>query len=475
MFNNGGMRNLGANAQPAADHQPERLPDLRQRHARRRQAHDEGRRQLYASLARDSERRHDRRPVRLQPEPDVELRRHHRRLHAAREHRVRRRQLPARLREHRQPDACSTPGTYTELRPEFAAYFQDDIRLTSRLTVNAGLRWDVYVPWVEENNKQSNFDVSTGRFVVASDDAVINGVQVGRYLQTYSKTDFGPRLGFAYDLNGSGRTIVRGGYGLFWNFTPGGTSSSKAQNQPFLQAQASTTNFGTNIMLSNGLAAPPAVNPDRRAGRVDAVGVPHRLPRRARAQLQRQRAAAVRHQLHGRGGLLGLAHEERRAQDRPEPGAADRRRDRSEREPAVRGGVAGAADRRRAVEHRLRRVQRPADEVPAPVGEPLLVPELVHVRPRDRPELGQRRHRHADGHLQSRIQPRAGRLRRDAHVQLELDLRAAVGAPAEWYGGWQVSGILYLRSGLPITITSRRACSRPASPTTGRTPSAIRC
>ena len=67
---------------------------------------------------------------------------------------------------------------------------------------------------------------------------MINGVEVGRYLQTYSKTDFGPRLGFAYDLNGSGRTIVRGGYGLFWNFTPGGTSSSKAQNQPFLQAQA---------------------------------------------------------------------------------------------------------------------------------------------------------------------------------------------------------------------------------------------
>src|SRR5438876_8695195 len=74
------------------------------------------------------------------------------------------------------------PGTYTELRPEIAAYFQDDIRVTDRLTVNAGLRWDVYVPWVEKDNKQSNFDVSTGRFVVASDDASINGVQVGRYL-----------------------------------------------------------------------------------------------------------------------------------------------------------------------------------------------------------------------------------------------------------------------------------------------------
>jgi hypothetical protein len=151
------------------------------------------------------------------------------------------------------------PGTYTELRPEFAAYIQDDFRLTSRLTVNAGLRWDMYVPWVEENNKQSNFDVSTGRFVVAAEGAKINGVEVGRYLQTYSKTDFGPRFGLAYDLTGDGRTVIRGGYGLFWNFTPGGTSSSKAQNQPFLQAQANTTNFGTNILLSNGLPAPLGV------------------------------------------------------------------------------------------------------------------------------------------------------------------------------------------------------------------------
>ena len=154
------------------------------------------------------------------------------------------------------------PGTYTETRPEAAAYFQDDFRVTNRLTVNAGLRWDLFVPWVEVNNKQSNFDLSTGRFVVASDNAVINGVQVGRYLQTYSKTDFGPRVGFAYDVTGDGRTIVRGGYGLFWNFTPGGTSSSKAQNQPFLQAQSATTNFGTTILLSNGLPAPPGVNPN---------------------------------------------------------------------------------------------------------------------------------------------------------------------------------------------------------------------
>jgi hypothetical protein len=81
------------------------------------------------------------------------------------------------------------------------------------------------------DNRQSNFDPSTGTFVVASDNAVINGVNVGRRLQTYSKKDLGPRLGFAYDLSGDGKLMVRGGVGVFWNFSPGGTSSSAGRGR----------------------------------------------------------------------------------------------------------------------------------------------------------------------------------------------------------------------------------------------------
>jgi hypothetical protein len=130
MFNNGGMRNLGAKRQPAAHHQPERHPDLRQRDARHRQAHPEGRRQLHAPFARDSQCRHDRRPLRLQPEPDVELRRHHQRLHRAANTGF---DFASFLLGYAS-NASRTlfdPGTYTELRPEFAAYFQDDIRVTT--------------------------------------------------------------------------------------------------------------------------------------------------------------------------------------------------------------------------------------------------------------------------------------------------------------------------------------------------------
>ncbi|HEY5996586.1 MAG TPA: hypothetical protein VIU29_06160, partial [Candidatus Deferrimicrobiaceae bacterium] len=150
---------------------------------------------------------------------------------------------------------------YVEKRPEWAAYVQDDLRVSARLTLNVGLRWDLFVPWIEVNDRQSNFDPSTGRFVVASEDAVIAGVAVGRYLQTYSKKDFGPRFGFACDVGGDGRTIVRGGFGVFWNYGPGGTSSSKAQNPPFLRSATQTTTFGTNLTLSSGPPLLPEVDP----------------------------------------------------------------------------------------------------------------------------------------------------------------------------------------------------------------------
>jgi hypothetical protein len=157
--------------------------------------------------------------------------------------------------------ALFSDQTYTEKRPEWAVYVQDDFRVTPKLTLNLGLRWDVFVPWVEVDDRQSNFDPSTGRFVLASDDAVINGVNVGRYLQTYSKGDIGPRFGFAYDVNGTGKTIVRGGFGVFWNWGVGGTSSSKATNPPFLQTTDLNSNLGIDLRLSDGLPPPPAVDP----------------------------------------------------------------------------------------------------------------------------------------------------------------------------------------------------------------------
>ena len=93
----------GRQQQPAAHHQPERLPVLRQRHVDQGQAHDEGRRQPDAALARDPQRRHHRRQLHLQQQHDVELRRSGGRLHGQQRHRLRRRQLHARPRRHEEP------------------------------------------------------------------------------------------------------------------------------------------------------------------------------------------------------------------------------------------------------------------------------------------------------------------------------------------------------------------------------------
>jgi Carboxypeptidase regulatory-like domain len=148
---------------------------------------------------------------------------------------------------------------YTERRPESALYLQDDFRVSDRLTLNLGLRWDLFVPYVEDDNHQSNFDTSTGQFVVASPGALMNDVAVGRYLQTYAKTDFGPRLGFAYDLRGSGRTLLRGGFGMFRNTPLTGTSSSKGSNPPFLLAQTLTnpSPFVPGLSYSSSAINPP--------------------------------------------------------------------------------------------------------------------------------------------------------------------------------------------------------------------------
>lgn len=153
-------------------------------------------------------------------------------------------------------------GTVGERRPEYGAYIQDDWRVNQKLTVNLGLRYDLFIPFVEQYDRQSNFDTSTGKFVVASDSAVINGIKVGRYLQTIPKKDFAPRIGFAYDVFGKGTTVVRGGYGIFWNNPLTGTSSSKPINPPFLLSNALTTTYSPIYKLSAGIPAPPALDPN---------------------------------------------------------------------------------------------------------------------------------------------------------------------------------------------------------------------
>ena len=138
---------------------------------------------------------------------------------------------------------------------ENAAFAQDDWRVTRKLTLNLGLRYEYLTNPAEIAGKQSNFDLTTGRLVVASGggDAQVKT----------DKNNFGPRAGFAYDIFGKGRSVIRGGYGLFYFLDRGGISNQLAQNAPFAGSVSYSYNDGYRITLSG--QAPAGSNDNRLA------------------------------------------------------------------------------------------------------------------------------------------------------------------------------------------------------------------
>jgi hypothetical protein len=95
---------------------------------------------------------------------------------------------------------------------EFSSYFMDDFRVSPKLTLNLGVRYDIYTPQVEEFNRLANFDFATGLFI---QPGVRPGVsRSGNVVTNYH--NFSPRIGFAYTPWNS-KTVVRGGYGIFYD------------------------------------------------------------------------------------------------------------------------------------------------------------------------------------------------------------------------------------------------------------------
>ena len=94
--------------------------------------------------------------------------------------------------------------TRNTLQAAHAFYVQDSIRVSSRLTANLGLRWDYYGVIHEADNHFSSYNPATGLFEQGS---------------PYDKdlNNFAPRVSLAYDLNGNGRTVIRSGFGVFYD------------------------------------------------------------------------------------------------------------------------------------------------------------------------------------------------------------------------------------------------------------------
>jgi hypothetical protein len=92
----------------------------------------------------------------------------------------------------------------------FSFFGQDDLRLSSKLTVNLGLRWEYFGPLSEKHNLLSNIG-SDGLLAMEGSDGV-----KGAYKRQL--TNFSPRVGFAWSV--SPNTVVRGGYGIFYDYVP---------------------------------------------------------------------------------------------------------------------------------------------------------------------------------------------------------------------------------------------------------------
>lgn len=125
---------------------------------------------------------------------------------------------------------------------ENAVFGQDDWKVTPKLTLNLGLRYEYLTNPAERYARQANFNLATGGLVLATDgkDTLTNT----------DKNNFSPRVGFAYDLFGKGKSVVRGGYGIFYFLDRGGIDNQLAQNAPFSGSSSYSYNDGYRITFT---------------------------------------------------------------------------------------------------------------------------------------------------------------------------------------------------------------------------------
>jgi len=115
---------------------------------------------------------------------------------------------------------------WTHLQNRISLFAQDDLKVTSALTLNLGLRWAYTTPLVEKDNRQSNFDLATGAQIFAQDGSIEERALYNPYYK-----GFEPRLGAAWRV--SDQLVVRGAYGISQFMEGTGANLRLPLNPPF--------------------------------------------------------------------------------------------------------------------------------------------------------------------------------------------------------------------------------------------------
>ena len=173
-----------------------------------------------------------------------------------------------------------TSYTVMDQGQDMQFYFvQDDYRITPRFTANVGLRYEYATPPVEKDNTFANFDPETGTMMFAKDGSLFE-----RALIHPDRNNFAPRVGFAYTP--WSRLVVRGGYGVFYTHTVRqGREGLLGFNPPYLVDNLLQT--GVSGAAAVASAAPFRLVNGYPAGLLDPTALSATVLRRAQDPNQR--------------------------------------------------------------------------------------------------------------------------------------------------------------------------------------------
>jgi hypothetical protein len=125
------------------------------------------------------------------------------------------------------------------------AYLQDDFKVSQKLTLNIGVRYEFATPQYEEKNQITNFDPATNKLIFASSGSLYN-----RALVDPDFNNWAPRIGLAYNI--TSKTVLRGGYGISYiHFNRLGGENILAFNLPQIVGVSQTQQVSQGICTGN--------------------------------------------------------------------------------------------------------------------------------------------------------------------------------------------------------------------------------